>query len=99
MEICNTYPCVLAQGMSKILADGHYYSCLYVSRNTYIRAGIAEWKISNPIHIEICSRQLERCFVLFKMSLMVCYYRCLRFYPSGRFLYKNSSQKVKDVVK
>ncbi|XP_073315323.1 F-box protein 7-like isoform X1 [Primulina huaijiensis] len=53
---------------------------LYVSRNTYIRAGIAEWKISNPVHI-------------------VCYYRYLRFYPSGRFLYKNSSQKVKDVVK
>ncbi|XP_073020522.1 F-box protein 7-like isoform X2 [Primulina eburnea] len=53
---------------------------LYVSRNTYIRAGIAEWKISNPVHI-------------------VCYFRYLRFYPSGRFLYKNSSQKVKDVVK
>lgn len=53
---------------------------LYVSRNTYIRAGIAEWKITNPVHI-------------------VCYFRYLRFYPSGRFLYKNSSQKVKDVVK
>ncbi|KAL3839997.1 hypothetical protein ACJIZ3_024588 [Penstemon smallii] len=53
---------------------------LYVSRNTYIRAGVAEWKITNPVHI-------------------VCYYRYLRFYPSGRFLYKNSSQKVKDVVK
>lgn len=24
---------------------------LYVSRNTYIRAGIAEWKISNPVHV------------------------------------------------
>lgn len=53
---------------------------LYVSRNTYIRAGVAEWKVSNPVHI-------------------VCYYRYLRFYPSGRFLYKNSSQKVKDVAK
>ncbi|KAK4429648.1 F-box protein 7 [Sesamum alatum] len=53
---------------------------LYVSRNTYIRAGVAEWKITNPVHI-------------------VCYFRYLRFYPSGRFLYKNSSQKVKDVVK
>ncbi|PIN16172.1 F-box protein FBX9 [Handroanthus impetiginosus] len=53
---------------------------IYVSRNTYIRAGVAEWKITNPVHI-------------------VCYFRYLRFYPSGRFLYKNSSQKVKDVVK
>ncbi|KAG9135121.1 hypothetical protein Leryth_011612 [Lithospermum erythrorhizon] len=53
---------------------------IYVSRNTYIRAGVAEWKITNPVHI-------------------MCYYRYLRFYPSGRFLYKNSSQKVKDVAK
>ncbi|KAL8141228.1 hypothetical protein V2J09_007249 [Rumex salicifolius] len=53
---------------------------LYVSRNTYIRAGIAEWKISNPVHL-------------------VCYFRYIRFYPSGRFLYKNSSQKVKEVAK
>ncbi|KAL6525189.1 F-box protein 7 [Orobanche minor] len=53
---------------------------LYVSRNTYIRAGVAEWKTTNPVHI-------------------VCYFRYLRFYPSGRFLYKNSSQKIKDVVK
>lgn len=53
---------------------------LYVSRNTYIRAGVAEWKITNPVHI-------------------VCYFRYLRFYPSGKFLYKNSSQKIKDVVK
>ncbi|KAM7518859.1 hypothetical protein LguiB_017821 [Lonicera macranthoides] len=59
----------------RIRTDG-----LYVSRNTYIRAGIAEWKISNPVHV-------------------VCYYRYMRFYPSGRFLYKNSSQKVKDVAK
>ncbi|XP_049391441.1 F-box protein 7-like [Solanum stenotomum] len=53
---------------------------IYVSRNTYIRAGVAEWKITNLVHI-------------------VCYYRYMRFYPSGRFLYKNSSQKVKDVAK
>lgn len=59
----------------RIRTDG-----LYVSRNTYIRAGIAEWKVSNPVHV-------------------VCYFRYLRFYPSGRFLYKNSSQKVKDVAK
>ncbi|KAL8485619.1 hypothetical protein ACS0TY_027782 [Phlomoides rotata] len=59
----------------RIRTDG-----LYVSRNTYIRAGVAEWKITNPVHI-------------------VCYYRYMRFYPSGRFLYKNSSQKVKEVVK
>lgn len=53
---------------------------LYVSRNTYIRAGVAEWKVTNPVHV-------------------VCYFRYLRFFPSGRFLYKNSSQKVKDVAK
>ncbi|XP_027335553.1 F-box protein 7 isoform X3 [Abrus precatorius] len=32
-------------------------------------------------------------------ELMVCYFRYMRFFPSGRFLYKNSSQKIKDVVK
>ncbi|KAL6217111.1 hypothetical protein ACLB2K_010328 [Fragaria x ananassa] len=54
---------------------------LYVSRNTYIRTGVAEWKVANPVHL-------------------VCYYRYIRFYPSGRFLYKvNSSLKVKDVAK
>lgn len=53
---------------------------LYVSRNTYIRAGVAEWKITNPVHL-------------------VCYFRYMRFYPSGRFLYKNSSHKIKDVAK
>ncbi|KAK6114886.1 hypothetical protein DH2020_007155 [Rehmannia glutinosa] len=35
----------------------------------------------------------------FYLTLQVCYFRYLRFYPSGRFLYKNSSAKVKDVVK
>ncbi|KAK1404113.1 F-box protein 7 [Heracleum sosnowskyi] len=59
----------------RIRTDG-----LYVSRNTYIRAGVAEWKVTNPVHV-------------------VCYFRYMRFYPSGRFLYKNSSQKVKDVAK
>ncbi|XP_010247678.1 PREDICTED: F-box protein 7 [Nelumbo nucifera] len=53
---------------------------LYVSRNTYIRAGVAEWKVTNPVHV-------------------VCYFRYMRFFPSGKFLYKNSSQKVKDVAK
>ncbi|XP_021284143.1 F-box protein 7 [Herrania umbratica] len=53
---------------------------LYVSRNTYIRAGVAEWKVTNPVHI-------------------VCYFRYMRFFPSGRFLYKNSSQKIKDAAK
>ncbi|KAF3447624.1 hypothetical protein FNV43_RR12811 [Rhamnella rubrinervis] len=42
---------------------------LYVSRNTYIRAGVAEWKVTNPVHV-------------------VCYFRYMRFFPSGRFLYK-----------
>ncbi|XP_073003281.1 F-box protein 7 [Typha latifolia] len=59
----------------RIRTDG-----LYVSRNTYIHTGVAEWKVTNPVHV-------------------VCYYRYLRFYPSGKFLYKISSQKVKEVVK
>ncbi|CAA6663811.1 unnamed protein product [Spirodela intermedia] len=48
---------------------------LYVSRNTYIRAGIREWNVTNPVHV-------------------VCYYRYIRFFPSGKFLYK-----VKEVAK
>ncbi|KAF9611250.1 hypothetical protein IFM89_028320 [Coptis chinensis] len=53
---------------------------IYVSRNTYIHVGVAEWKITNPVHL-------------------VCYFRYMRFFPSGRFFYKNSSQIVKDVAK
>lgn len=53
---------------------------LYVSRNTYIRAGIAEWKTTNPVHV-------------------VCYYRYARFFPNGKFFYKNSSLKLKEVAK
>ncbi|KAH0452011.1 hypothetical protein IEQ34_019310 [Dendrobium chrysotoxum] len=53
---------------------------LYVSRNTYIRTGVAEWKVTNPVHL-------------------VCYYRYLRFFPNDKFLYKISSQKVKEVAK
>ena len=45
-----------------------------------IRAGVAEWKTTNPVHL-------------------VCYFRYIRFFSSGRFLYKNSSEKIKDVVK
>ncbi|KAJ6920058.1 hypothetical protein NC651_013853 [Populus alba x Populus x berolinensis] len=59
----------------RIRTDG-----LYVSRNTYIRAGVREWTVTNPVHL-------------------VCYYRYMRFFPSGRFLYKTSGQTVKDVVK
>ncbi|KAL5704391.1 F-box protein 7 [Ranunculus cassubicifolius] len=59
----------------RIRTDG-----LYVSRNTYIRVGVAEFKVTNPVHV-------------------VCYFRYMRFFPSGRFLYKNCSQKVKDVAK
>ncbi|KDP32811.1 hypothetical protein JCGZ_12103 [Jatropha curcas] len=53
---------------------------LYVSRNTYIRTGVREWTVTNPVHL-------------------VCYYRYMRFLPSGRFLYKNSSHTVKEVAK
>ncbi|KAF9687202.1 hypothetical protein SADUNF_Sadunf02G0069100 [Salix dunnii] len=60
---------------SRIRIDG-----IYVSRNTYIRAGVREWNVTNPVHL-------------------VCYYRYMRFFPSGRFLYKTSGQTVKEVVK
>ncbi|KAG0448497.1 hypothetical protein HPP92_027807 [Vanilla planifolia] len=53
---------------------------LYVSRNTYIHTGVAEWKVTNASHL-------------------VCYFRYLRFFPSGKFLYKISPQKVKEVAK
>lgn len=53
---------------------------LFVSRNTYIRTGVAEWKVTNPVHL-------------------VCYYRYIRFYPSGKFLYKVSPLKLKEVAK
>lgn len=56
------------------------YDGLYVSRNTYIRTGIVEWKITNPVHL-------------------VCYYRYLRFYPNGKFLYKTTPLRVKEVAK
>ncbi|KAL6515616.1 hypothetical protein OROHE_018650 [Orobanche hederae] len=129
---------------------------LYVSRNTYIRAGVAEWKTTNPVHISVRvqfvldsdspptrlgfvsdavgprpddadlrtreGRSFRRGHLFFfkrdmnrtatesrhlqprqtdsdTLSAEVCYFRYLRFYPSGRFLYKNSSQKIKDVVK
>ncbi|KAB5568590.1 hypothetical protein DKX38_002383 [Salix brachista] len=57
-----------------------WQASIYVSRNTYIRAGVREWKVTNPVHL-------------------VCYYRYMRFFPSGRFLYKTSGQTVKEVVK
>lgn len=53
---------------------------IFVSRNTYLRAGVAEWKVTNPVHL-------------------VCYYRYIRFYPSGKFLYKVSPHKLKEVAK
>ncbi|PKA46988.1 F-box protein 7 [Apostasia shenzhenica] len=53
---------------------------IYVSRNTYVHTGVAEWKVTNPVYL-------------------VCYFRYLRFLSNGKFLYKISSQKVKEVAK
>ena len=47
------------------------YDGVYVSRNTYIKTGIAEWRVKNPVH-------------------MVCYYRYIRFFSDGQFLYKTT---------
>ncbi|KAG6550164.1 hypothetical protein Mapa_008121 [Marchantia paleacea] len=56
------------------------YDGIYVSRNTYIRAGITEWKITNPVHL-------------------VCYYRYIRFFSYGKFLYKTTPMKLKEVAR
>eukprot|EP00850_Spirogloea_muscicola_P017173 SM000145S00790 [mRNA] locus=s145:38717:41309:- [translate_table: standard] len=53
---------------------------VYVSRNTYVRTGIMEWSVRNPVHL-------------------VCYYRYLRFQPSGRFFYKTSPHRIKEVAR
>ncbi|KAI5081102.1 hypothetical protein GOP47_0004285 [Adiantum capillus-veneris] len=53
---------------------------IFVSRNTYLRTGVAEWRVTNPVHL-------------------VCYYRYIKFYPSGKFLYKVSPHKLKEVAK
>ncbi|CAM6109261.1 unnamed protein product [Calypogeia fissa] len=62
-------------GRPRLRFDG-----LYVSRNTYIRTGIAEWKTINPVHL-------------------VCYYRYMKFYPSGKCLFKTSPNGLKEVAK
>ncbi|MCO5595572.1 hypothetical protein L7F22_049617 [Adiantum nelumboides] len=53
---------------------------IFVSRNTYLRTGVAEWRVTNPVHL-------------------VCYYRYIRFYPSGKFLYKVTPHRLKEVAK
>ncbi|KAL6007661.1 F-box protein 7 [Asimina triloba] len=60
-------------------------SGLYVSRNTYIRAGVAEWKVTNPVHVT-------------GLPLMFFYFgHNLTHHKSN--VGQNSSQKVKEVVK
>ena len=53
---------------------------IYVSRNSYIKTGIAEWRVKNPVHI-------------------VLYYRYIKFFPDGRFLYKTTPQTVSKVAR
>lgn len=53
---------------------------VYVSRNTYIKTGIVEWRTRNPVHI-------------------VLYYRYVRFFPDGRFLYKTTPETVSKVAR
>ena len=52
---------------------------LYVSRNTYIHKGVAEWDVRNSVHL-------------------VCYYRYLRFFGDGTFLYKTTPNVVAKVA-
>ena len=33
---------------------------LYVSRNTYIRTGVTEWRVKNPVHL-VCYYRYFRC--------------------------------------
>ena len=41
-----------------------HISGIYVSRNTYIRAGIAEWKVTNPVHL-VCFCSIYLIYVIF----------------------------------
>ncbi|PPS06534.1 hypothetical protein GOBAR_AA14117 [Gossypium barbadense] len=46
---------------------------LYVSRNTYIRAGVAEWKITNPVHINSSQKIKDAAkFMNFRASKADC---------------------------
>ena len=54
------------------------YDGVYVSRNTYIRTGITEWRVKNPVHL-------------------VCYYRYLRFFPTGDFAYRTCPETIAQV--
>ncbi|KAJ7965553.1 F-box protein 7 [Quillaja saponaria] len=46
---------------------------IYVSRNTYIRVGVAEWKVTNPVH---CGKF----FILFiLLESIICYVKQLKF--------------------
>jgi F-box protein 9 len=56
------------------------YDGVYVSRNTYLRTGIVEWRTKNPVHL-------------------VCYFRYLRFFADGQFLYRTSPEVVSKVAK
>eukprot|EP00897_Mesotaenium_endlicherianum_P006783 jgi/Mesen1/6132/ME000313S05262 len=74
---------------------------VYVSRNTYIRCGIVEWNFRNPVHQARSSQVLISGEIVGGAfgSSQVCYYRYLRFLPSGKLYYKTSPQVVKDVAK
>ncbi|KAF4347137.1 hypothetical protein G4B88_026984 [Cannabis sativa] len=66
---------------------------LYVSRNTYIRAGVAEWKVTNPVHVP----KLRSAITVTSDSLLLAD-SCTRL-NLFQLLWKNSSQKIKDVAK
>ncbi|GAB2290469.1 F-box protein 7 [Dionaea muscipula] len=49
---------------------------LYVSRNTYIRAGVAEWKVTNPVHLNSSQIVKEVAkYMNFRASNEDCVYR------------------------
>ena len=52
---------------------------IYVSRNTYIRTGIVEWRVKNPVHL-------------------VCYYRYLRFFPQGEYVYRTTPMTLASIA-
>jgi hypothetical protein len=43
---------------------------LYASRNTYIRVGVAEWKVTNPVHV-VCIHIYYETNILFKILLVI----------------------------
>ncbi|RVX22651.1 F-box protein 7 [Vitis vinifera] len=84
-------------GWLLILAGGGFLLGLYVSRNTYIRAGVAEWRVTNPVHV-VRNETKGQLKVQKSGDISTSSWSAI-FATLGFSFWQNSSQKVKDVVK